>query len=80
MNKTLWAVDGELDEAKFERLCVDLLQRQGFTDIVPIEPQDGGRDAEEVPRRGAAGRVIQLSFNSAKKAIGKQSSAATRGN
>lgn len=54
MNKTLWAVDNELDEAKFERLCVDLLHRQGFTDIVPIEPQDGGRDAEELPRRGSS--------------------------
>lgn len=52
MNKVLWAIDNELDEAKFERLCVDLLRRQGFLDITPIEPQDGGRDAEEYPRRG----------------------------
>jgi hypothetical protein len=52
MNKVLWAIDNELDEAKFERLCVDLLRRQGFLDITPIEPQDGGRDAEEFPRRG----------------------------
>lgn len=52
MNKTLWSIDNELDEAKFERLCVDLLRRQGFLDITPIEPQDGGRDAEELPRRG----------------------------
>lgn len=52
MNKVLWAIDNELDEAKFERLCVDLLRRQGFLDITPIEPQDGGRDAEELPRRG----------------------------
>jgi tetratricopeptide (TPR) repeat protein len=52
MNKVLWAIDNELDEAKFERLCVDLLRRQGFLDISPIEPQDGGRDAEELPRRG----------------------------
>lgn len=52
MNKVLWAIDNELDEAKFERLCVDLLRRQGFLDIMPVEPQDGGRDAEEFPRRG----------------------------
>ena len=52
MNKVLWAIDNELDEAKFERLCVDLLRRQGFLDITPIEPQDGGRDAEELPRSG----------------------------
>jgi len=52
MNKTLWAIDSELDGARFERLCVDLLRRHGFLDIMPIEPQDGGRDAEELPRRG----------------------------
>lgn len=52
MNKTLWALDNELDEAKFERLCIDLLRRHGFLDITPIEPQDGGRDAEEFPRKG----------------------------
>ena len=52
MNKTLWALDHELDEAKFERLCIDLLRRQGFLDIAPVEPQDGGRDAEELPRKG----------------------------
>lgn len=52
MNKTLWAIDSEVDDAKFERLCVDLLRRHGFLDITPIEPQDGGRDAEELPRKG----------------------------
>ena len=45
-------IDNELDGARFERLCVDLLFRNGYRDIVPIEPQDGGRDAEEFPRRG----------------------------
>lgn len=48
----LWAIDHELGGAKFERLCVDLLYRNGYKDIVPIEPQDGGRDAEELPRKG----------------------------
>jgi len=52
INKVLWAVDNELDSAKFERLCVDLLGRHGFVDIVPVEPQDGGRDAEDLPRKG----------------------------
>jgi len=47
----LWAIDNELGGAKFERLCVDLLYRNGYKDIVPIEPQDGGRDAEELPRK-----------------------------
>jgi|GEM_PF-2579750 tetratricopeptide (TPR) repeat protein len=48
----LWTIDNELGGAKFERLCVDLLYRNGYKDIVPIEPQDGGRDAEELPRKG----------------------------
>jgi tetratricopeptide (TPR) repeat protein len=52
MNKTLWAIDSDLDDARFERLCVDILRRHGFLDITPIEPQDGGRDAEELPRKG----------------------------
>jgi tetratricopeptide (TPR) repeat protein len=48
----LWYLDEELDGKRFERLCVDLLYRNGYKDIVPTEPQDGGRDAEELPRRG----------------------------
>lgn len=51
-SRVLWMIDNELDGAHFERLCVDLLYRNGYRDIVPIEPQDGGRDAEEFPRRG----------------------------
>jgi len=50
--QVLWAIDNGLDGHKFEQLCVDLLYRNGYKDIVPIEPQDGGRDAEELPRRG----------------------------
>lgn len=48
--QVLWAIDNQLDGRKFEQLCVDLLYRNGYKDIVPIEPQDGGRDAEELPR------------------------------
>jgi tetratricopeptide (TPR) repeat protein len=48
----LWVIDSELDGRSFERLCIDLLYRNGYKDIVPVEPQDGGRDAEEFPRRG----------------------------
>jgi tetratricopeptide (TPR) repeat protein len=51
-SQVLWMIDNELDGARFERLCVDLLFRNGYRDIVPIEPQDGGRDAQEFPRRG----------------------------
>jgi len=50
--QVLWAIDNVLDGRKFEQLCVDLLYRNGYKDIVPIEPQDGGRDAEELPRKG----------------------------
>jgi tetratricopeptide (TPR) repeat protein len=52
MSKVLWALDSEIEAQAFERLCVDLLYRNGFKDIDPVEPQDGGRDAEEHPRRG----------------------------
>jgi len=60
-NRVLWTIDNELDGRTFERLCVDLLYRNGYRDIVPIEPQDGGRDAEEFPRRGR-GRAGEATF------------------
>lgn len=64
-NKILWTLDNEIDSKTFERLCVDLLYRSGYKDIVPIEPQDGGRDAEEVPRagRGRANEPIFFQFS-----------------
>ena len=52
LGKALWVVDNELGSKEFERLSTDLLYRQGFRDIVPVEPQDRGRDAEECPRMG----------------------------
>lgn len=51
-NKILWTLDNEIDGKSFECLCIDLLYRNGYKDIVPIEPQDGGRDAEEFARAG----------------------------
>lgn len=61
----LWAVDNEMDPRAFERLCVDLLYRKGYKDIVPIEPQDGGRDAQQDPRpgRGQAGEAAFFQFS-----------------
>jgi tetratricopeptide (TPR) repeat protein len=50
--QVLWAIDHVLEGRQFEQLCVDLLYRNGYKDIVPIDPQDGGRDAEESPRKG----------------------------
>src|SRR6266436_1638296 len=52
LNRVLWTIDNELGGERFERLSIDLLYRNGYKDIVPIEPQDGGRDAEEFPRQG----------------------------
>jgi tetratricopeptide (TPR) repeat protein len=60
-HKVLWAIDNELDGKAFERLCVDLLYRAGYKEIVPIAPQDAGRDAEEHPRRGR-GRAGEAAF------------------
>jgi len=46
-NEILWNIDNELDGHRFERLCSDLLSREGFEDIVPVGgPRDHGRDAE----------------------------------
>jgi len=46
-NKILWALDNEIGDRDFERLCVDLLSREGYRDIVPVGgKKDHGRDAE----------------------------------
>lgn len=46
-NKILWTIDNELDGKTFERLCTDLLYREGYKDIIPIGGNyDNGRDAE----------------------------------
>ena len=60
--QVLWAIDNVLDGRKFEQLCVDLWYRNGYQDIVPIEPQDGGRDAEELPRMGWTQRQSQWNW------------------
>ncbi len=46
-NRILWTLDNEMDGSRFERLCTDLLAREGFKDILPIGgTYDSGRDAE----------------------------------
>lgn len=46
-NQVLWTLDNETDDTVFERLCTDLLGREGYSDIVPIGGgHDRGRDAE----------------------------------
>src|SRR2546421_9958524 len=65
VSQVLWMIDNELDWRRFERLCVDLLYRNGYRDIVHVEPQDGGRDAEEFPRQGRdrEGRAAFFQFS-----------------
>ena len=46
-NKVLWTLDNQFDDISFEKLCSDLLSREGFYKIIPIGGNyDGGRDAE----------------------------------
>lgn len=65
-NQVLWTLDNETSARTLERLCVDLLYRTGYKDIVPIAPQDGGRDAQQDPRpgRGQAGEAAFFQFSS----------------
>jgi tetratricopeptide (TPR) repeat protein len=52
----LWVLDNETDGKTFERLCVDLLSRDGYTRIVPVgDTRDHGRDAEMGSYRGVSG-------------------------
>lgn len=65
-NKILWTLDNEVDGRTFERLCVDLLHRNGYQDIVPVEgPQDHGRDAEYISQTGVdpQGKVTFFQFS-----------------
>jgi tetratricopeptide (TPR) repeat protein len=46
-DQVLWTLDNVISPAQFERLCVDLLGREGYSHIVPIGgTKDHGRDAE----------------------------------
>ena len=58
-SKILWALDNEIPSKDFERLCVDLLFRDGFSRIVPIGgTKDQGIDAEAVYWRGRSDEVV----------------------
>jgi hypothetical protein len=65
-SRVLWAIDNEMDPRTFERMCADILFRDGHRDIVPVQAQDGGRDAEDDPRpgRGRAGEAAYYQFSS----------------
>ena len=46
-NPILWTLDNEFDGASFERLCTELMFREGYKDIIPVGgSHDRGRDAE----------------------------------
>lgn len=46
-DEILWSLDNSISPAEFERLCIDLLEREGYHQIVPIGgTKDHGRDAE----------------------------------
>ena len=62
LNQVLWVLDNETDPKKFERLCVDLLFRNGYRNIVPIGGvHDRGRDAEARRAKGID-KVGELTF------------------
>jgi tetratricopeptide (TPR) repeat protein len=46
-NPVLWTIDNDFDPFLFERLCTDLMFRNGYTNIVPFgRTRDRGRDAQ----------------------------------
>lgn len=46
-DEILWSIDNSISPGDFERLCIDLLGREGYHQIVPIGgTKDHGRDAE----------------------------------
>lgn len=52
-NRVLWTLDNETDPTTFERLCTDLMFREGYTDIIPVGgTNDRGRDAERRTWKG----------------------------
>lgn len=62
-NKVLWALDKEIESRSFERLCVDLLAREGYYHIIPIGgSKDHGRDAEFRCWRGASNGHSVVAF------------------
>lgn len=67
-NKVLYAIDTGLDPRTFERLCVDLLCRDGYRDIIPGGGiRDHGRDAEVRVWTGCYEVSIPLVFQFSKE-------------
>lgn len=67
LNPVLWTLDNETDPRAFERLCVDVLFRNGYRNIVPVGGMhDRGRDAEAANTHQGAdtrGQIIFFQFS-----------------
>jgi len=62
-SQVLWALDQHISPRDFERLCVDLLSREGYWSIVPVGgTRDQGRDAEAVYWRGKSQPAAEVVF------------------
>lgn len=62
-DQILWALDNSISPSDFERLCVDLLGREGYRQIVPVGgTNDRGQDAELRYHVGAADRQVAVAF------------------
>lgn len=66
LNQVLWVLDNEVDPRSFERLCTDLLYRNGYEEIVPVGGiHDRGRDAELITATGVGetGEIVFFQFS-----------------
>lgn len=62
-SQVLWALDQHISPRDFERLCVDLLSREGYWSIVPVGgTRDLGRDAEASYWRGKSQPAAEVVF------------------
>lgn len=53
-NRVLWTLDNDFDPFLFERLCTDLMFRNGYKNIIPFgRTRDRGRDAQVSLYRGS---------------------------
>ncbi len=62
-NLVLWTIDNELEPFTFERLCTDLMYRNGYRDIVPFgKVRDRGRDAQISLYKGSDSNNFSRTF------------------
>jgi tetratricopeptide (TPR) repeat protein len=70
LNQVLWTLDNEIQPRDFERLCVDMLGREGYRHIEPNGgTKDNGKDAEIWFWRGISDQrsVVAFQFSLEKK-------------